>query len=60
MPFGKWSNVINCININKQLLCKNLFWNNFKGNAQFLFFCNPLKSGALRVCVTFPEITQKY
>ena len=31
----------------------------FKGNAQFLFLCNPQKSGALRVCITFPQIIQK-
>ena len=30
-----------------------------KGNAQLLFFCNPQKPGALRVCITFPQITQK-
>ena len=28
-----------------------------KGNAQFLFLCNPQKSGASRLCVTFPQIT---
>ena len=31
----------------------------FKGNAQFLFLCNPQKSGASRVCITFPQVTQK-
>ena len=32
----------------------------FKGNAQFLFLCNPQKSGASRVCITFFfQITQK-
>ena len=30
-----------------------------KGNAQFSYLCNPQKSGALRVCFTFPQITQK-
>ena len=25
----------------------------FKGNAQFIFLCNPQKSGASRVCITF-------
>ena len=24
-----------------------------KGNAQFIFLCNPQKSGASRVCITF-------
>ena len=31
----------------------------FKGNAQFLFLCNPPKSGALQACITFLQITQK-
>ena len=31
----------------------------FKGNLQFLFLCNPSKSGASRVCITFPQVTQK-
>ena len=31
----------------------------FKGNAQFMFLCNPHKSGALQVCITFLQITQK-
>ena len=26
---------------------------------QFIFLCNPPKSGASRVCITFPQITQK-
>ena len=26
---------------------------------QFIFLCNPQKSGASRVCITFPQITQK-
>ena len=30
-----------------------------KGNAQFLFLCNAQKSGTSRVCITFPQITQK-
>ena len=30
-----------------------------KGNAQFLFLCSPPKLGASRVCITFPQITQK-
>ena len=30
-----------------------------KGNAQFIFLCNPQKSGASRVCITFLQITQK-
>ena len=39
---------------------KTVFQNKmFKGNAQFIFLCNPRKSGASRVCVTFPQITQK-
>ena len=32
---------------------------NLKGNAQFIFLCNPQKSGASRVCITFLQITQK-
>ena len=32
---------------------------NFKANATFLFLCNPPKSGASRVCITFLQITQK-
>ena len=35
------------------------FFTVFKGNAEFLFLCNPQKSGASRVCITFPQITQK-
>ena len=31
----------------------------FKGNAQFIFLCNPQKSRASRVCITFPQKTQK-
>ena len=31
----------------------------FKENSQFLFLCNPQKSGASRDCITFPQITQK-
>ena len=31
----------------------------FKGNVQFIFLCNPQKSGALRVCITFLQITQQ-
>ena len=31
----------------------------FKGNAQFLFLCNPPKSGALQVCITSLQVTQK-
>ena len=31
----------------------------FKGNAQFMFLCNPHKSGTSRVCITFLQITQK-
>ena len=31
----------------------------FIGNVQVLFSCNPHKSGALRVCITFPQITYK-
>ena len=31
----------------------------FKGNAQFIFLCNSHKLGASRVCITFPQITQK-
>ena len=30
-----------------------------QGNVQFLFLCNPPKSSASRVCITFPQITQK-
>ena len=30
-----------------------------KGNAQFLFLCNPPKSGASWVCITYPQTTQK-
>ena len=30
-----------------------------KGNAQFIFLSNPQKSGASRVCITFPQITKK-
>ena len=30
-----------------------------KGNAQFLFLCNAQKSGASRVCIPFPQITQE-
>ena len=30
-----------------------------KGNAQFIFLGNPQKSGTLRVCITFPQVTQK-
>ena len=30
-----------------------------KGNAQFVFLCNPPKSGASLVCIIFPHITQK-
>ena len=30
-----------------------------KGNAQFMFLCDYQKSGASRVCITFPQITQK-
>ena len=30
-----------------------------KGNAQFIFLCNPQKSGASRVYVTILQITQK-
>ena len=40
------------------LSCKEIILS-FKGNAQFLFLCNPQKSGASRVCITFPQITQK-
>ena len=29
------------------------------GNVQFLFLCNPWKSSASRVCITFLQITQK-
>ena len=32
---------------------------NIKGNAQFLFLCNPQKSGASQVCITFLQVTQK-
>ena len=35
------------------------FWEFIKGNAQFLFWCKPRKSGAWGVCITFPQITQK-
>ena len=28
-------------------------------NTQFAFLCNPQESGAPRVCITFPQITQK-
>ena len=31
----------------------------FKGNAQFIFLCNPQKSGASRWCITFLQLTQK-
>ena len=31
----------------------------FIGNMQVLFSCNPHRSGALRVCITFPQITYK-
>ena len=31
----------------------------FKGNTQFLFLCNPQKSGASQVCITFLQVTQK-
>ena len=31
----------------------------FKENTQFLFLCNPQKSGASKVCITIPQITQK-
>ena len=34
-------------------------FHHFKGNAQFIFLCNPQKSGASRVCITFLQITQK-
>ena len=30
-----------------------------KGNAQFLFWCNPPKSGASQVHITFLQATQK-
>ena len=30
-----------------------------KGNPQFIFLCNPQKSGASRACITFAQITQK-
>ena len=30
-----------------------------KGNAQFIFLCNPQKSGASRVWIIFLQITQK-
>ena len=30
-----------------------------KGSAQFIFLCNPQKSGASLVCITFLQITQK-
>ena len=32
---------------------------NLKGNAQFLFLCNPQKSGVSQVCITFLQVTQK-
>ena len=32
---------------------------NLKGNVQFLFLCNPQKSGTSQVYVTFSQITQK-
>ena len=41
---------------------KAVFMFNFleiKGNSQFLFLCNPQRSGASRVCISFPQITQK-
>ena len=31
----------------------------FKGNAQFIFLCNPQKSHPSRVCITFLQKTQK-
>ena len=31
----------------------------FIGNVPVLFSCNPHKSGTLRVCITFPQITYK-
>ena len=30
-----------------------------KGNVQFIFLRNPQKSGALRICIIFSQITQK-
>ena len=30
-----------------------------KGNAQFIFLCNPQKSGSSRVFITFPQVTRK-
>ena len=33
--------------------------NDIKENAQFIFLCNPQKSGASRVFITFLQITQK-
>ena len=30
-----------------------------KGNMQLILLCNPQKSGASRVCITFPQTTQK-
>ena len=41
------------------LLLYNLHDFTFKGNAQFIFLCNPQKSGASRVFITFLQITQK-
>ena len=41
------------------LLLYNLHDFTFKGNAQFIFLCNPQKSGASQVGITFLQVTQK-
>ena len=46
------------LNINITLIVL-LFCFLLKGNAQFVFLCNPQKSGASRVCITFLQITKK-
>ena len=48
--------------LRKNTFCYWRIFNNYilvKGNAQFIFLCNPRKSGASRVCITFLQITQQ-
>ena len=37
----------------------NVYYLYLKGKAQFIFLCNPPKSGASQVCIAFLQITQK-
>ena len=50
--------------INKTIFPSNtvvtfIVFNDSAGNAQFIFFCNPPKSGASQVCITSLQITLK-